>query len=264
MPKRPCAIALTGDESTIILADKFGDVYSIPLQYTAPPEAAISSPSAAKVVSKPEDDDKPFISAANNLTIHTQRNRQALEHQLRQRAKNPEPTGIKFEHKQLIGHVSMLTDVASFKRAGKAYIATADRDEHIRISRGIPQTHVIEQFCLGHKDFVTRICFPESLPEVMVSGDGGGELKIWRWEDGVNTFSINVADYLEDEASNESKTDAAPKASAKTEHKEDAEDATQEQSTEEISTSKPIITGIHELGSLPDSTGTAIAVTCEA
>ena len=31
MPKRPCAVALTPDESTLLCADKFGDIYSLPL-----------------------------------------------------------------------------------------------------------------------------------------------------------------------------------------------------------------------------------------
>lgn len=54
-----------------------------------------------------------------------------------------------FEHKLLLGHVSMLTDIALVVLNGRNYIITADRDEHIRISRGIPQSHIIEGFCLG-------------------------------------------------------------------------------------------------------------------
>ena len=63
-------------------------------------------------------------------------------------------------------------------------MVTADRDEHIRISRGIPMTHVIENFCLGHREFISRICIPDSRPEVLISGGGDDEVFVWEWESG--------------------------------------------------------------------------------
>ena len=50
----------------------------------------------------------------------------------------------------LLGHVSMLTSLALVPAADgqRAYIATGDRDEHIRISR-FPNGHNIERFLFG-------------------------------------------------------------------------------------------------------------------
>ena len=61
------------------------------------------------------------------------------------------------------------------------YILSADRDEHIRISRGPPQTHVIETFCLGHTAFVSCLAIPESRRELLVSGGGDHEIFLWDW-----------------------------------------------------------------------------------
>lgn len=78
----------------------------------------------------------------------------------------------------------MLTDVAVVALDGRTYIVTADRDEHIRVSRGIPQAHIIEGFCLGHTEFVTRLCFLERRRGVLVSGGGDDELYVWEWLSG--------------------------------------------------------------------------------
>ncbi|OMP87296.1 tRNA (guanine-N(7)-)-methyltransferase subunit TRM82, partial [Diplodia seriata] len=146
MPKRPCAIAVTQDDQTILCADKFGDVYALPLQHTSEDEQAFAT--------KAEQAPKTFVPSATNLTVHTARNRKALEAQLKQQetqAKSKEP--LRFKHELLLGHVSMLTDLlfvtldAEDLRAEsdvpaakpRNYILTADRDEHIRISRGQPQ-----------------------------------------------------------------------------------------------------------------------------
>ncbi|KAG9977198.1 hypothetical protein KCU78_g22359, partial [Aureobasidium melanogenum] len=81
----------------------------------------------------------------------------------------------------------MLTDVqfATEEVDGKTrgYIITADRDEHIRISRGAPQAHIIERFCLGHKDFISKICL---LPgtDLLISGGGDDWLGVWDWHAG--------------------------------------------------------------------------------
>lgn len=71
-------------------------------------------------------------------------------------------------------------------------IITADRDEHIRISR-YPQSHVIENFCLGHTGFVASICVPEGKPGMLISASGDGSLKVWDWEQGKCRQTIDVA-----------------------------------------------------------------------
>ncbi|EON64218.1 hypothetical protein W97_03448 [Coniosporium apollinis CBS 100218] len=182
MPKRPCAIALTADDSTILCGDKFGDVYGLPL---------LSSPEADAAAARQQEEaaSKSFVPSATNLTVHSGRNRKALENQLKsanQQAKTKEP--LKFAHELLLGHVSMLTDVAfvafdeatSLDRKPRSYILTSDRDEHIRISRAPPQAHIIEGYCLGHKEFVSKLCLPR--PGILVSGGGDDEVFVWYWQ----------------------------------------------------------------------------------
>lgn len=193
MLKRPCAITLSQDDSTIIIADKFGDVYSIPLVFEERQSSALESKaSTSETLSQP----KAFVAAANNLTIHTQRNRKALENQLKMMTANAEKAELKFEHQLLVGHVSMLTDVALKYHNGRSYIVTADRDEHIRISRGIPQSHIIERFCLGHTEFVSRLCFPDASPEILISGGGDGLICTWRWESGELLGTADLRDWI--------------------------------------------------------------------
>lgn len=187
MPKRPCAIEVLPNNSTILCGDKFGDVYSLPLL----PEIKGDQHGAGfeeKAASADGDSVKAFKPSATNLTVHTQRNRKALESQLKQKnlsQKTKEP--LKFEHKLLLGHVSMLTDVVYATRGvvelgekQRGYIITADRDEHIRISRGPPQSHVIEGYCLGHKQFVSKL-FLIPGTDLLVSGGGDDWLGIWEW-----------------------------------------------------------------------------------
>jgi len=73
---------------------------------------------------------------------------------------------------------------------------TADRDEHIRVSR-YPQSWVIEGFCLGHTAFVSRILVPGWAPQEMLSGGGDGWLGRWRWADGKCLQRIEIAGVLE-------------------------------------------------------------------
>lgn len=120
--------------------------------------------------------------SATTLTVHSGRNRKTLEEQLKQKAKGPakskEP--MRFEHELLLGHVSMLTDVTYANVDGRSYIITADRDEHIRISRGQPQAHIIEGFCFGHEAFVSRLRLTPS--GLLVSGGGDDDLFVWDWQ----------------------------------------------------------------------------------
>ncbi len=90
----------------------------------------------------------------------------------------------------------MLTDVILAEHQGRDYILTADRDEHIRVSRGIPQTHVIEGFCLGHEEFVSRLCIPSSRPEILISGGGDDKLFVWEWLTGRLVSTVDIASYI--------------------------------------------------------------------
>jgi tRNA (guanine-N(7)-)-methyltransferase subunit TRM82 len=182
MPKRPCAIDLASRDQTIIIGDKFGDVYSLPLFPKLYQENAEQTS-----VSAPH-----YKPTATEKTVHSKSNLRVLQEQLKQaeqggvtKSKGP----IAFEHELLLGHVSMLTDlvVASHKAEDKTekartYILTADRDEHIRISRGPPQAFVTEGYCLGHREFVSKICLLD--PKNLVSGGGDDEIFLWNWLEG--------------------------------------------------------------------------------
>ncbi|EPE29584.1 WD40 repeat-like protein [Glarea lozoyensis ATCC 20868] len=172
MPKRPSSIAITPDSATILSADKFGDVYSLPLIPSLDQDAQSATPIA----------ERPFKPSANEKTIHSQRNRIALENQKRHHNSAPKNQLPTFEHTLLLGHVSLLIDLKLATLEGKTYIITSDRDEHIRISRGIPQAHVIESFCLGHREFVSRLCIPTTRPGILVSGGGDDEIYVWKWK----------------------------------------------------------------------------------
>ncbi|KAK1600460.1 WD repeat domain-containing protein [Colletotrichum navitas] len=183
MPKRPCSVLICPDDRTILSADKFGDVYSLPLIAS---EAAAADSAASETASPaPSAAPKPFQPEANPLTVHSKSNLRALQSQLREQQKanrdspKDQPT---FEHTLQIGHVSMLTALTLASKGSRRYIITADRDEHIRVSRFMPHAHIIEGFCLGHANFVSALTLPSQ--DVLVSGGGDGELFVWDWEAG--------------------------------------------------------------------------------
>jgi tRNA (guanine-N(7)-)-methyltransferase subunit TRM82 len=180
MPKRLCAIVLTPDDSTILAADKFGDVYSLPLQDT-PSAYAL----ATNDPQKPAGDFKP---SATELTVHTKGNREALRQQREQKATPKTKEGPNFEHKLLLGHVSLLTDliIAEANVVGKRrqFILTADRDEHIRVSRAPSQAHIIQNYCLGHKEFVSKLCILPWQLDILVAGSGESFIKTFHWQTG--------------------------------------------------------------------------------
>lgn len=217
MPKRPCSIALTTDNKTILSADKFGDVISLPLiprdddlgtrkspQSITPSSTPATPATPATPVATPQPfTHQPFKPRANELTVHTKRNLRALANQERLKLKPqvggaPPRAPTEFEHSILIGHVSMLTALAVTIRSGKSYIVTGDRDEHVRVSRGAPQAHVVQTFCLGHGDFVSRLCVPAARPEILVSGGGDDELFVWDWFAGALLSTTDVLPLVRD------------------------------------------------------------------
>lgn len=96
----------------------------------------------------------------------------------------------------MLGHVSMLTDIIMGRDGEREYILTADRDEHIRITRGIPQTHVIEGFCLGHEQFITRLCIPTSRENILISGGGDDDIYVWEWLTGTLISKIDLKSHV--------------------------------------------------------------------
>lgn len=144
-PKRPNAITTSIDDKDLIVADKFGDVYSMVIT----DEVA---------------------------------------------------TEINEEQEPILGHVSMLTDVAiSQDEQGKQCIFTADRDEHIRISH-YPQSFIVNKWLFGHKEFVSTLCLPQWHSDWMFSAGGDNFICSWNWHSGklLSTFSYTelITPYL--------------------------------------------------------------------
>lgn len=207
MSKRPCAISLTPDENTILCADKFGDVYSLPLLEISNGVSFKTGRDSCTISSK-EDQPfiKPFIPAANTKTVHTLRNRRALHDQQTRTKIVPKFKSSNLEHHLLLGHVSMLTDLLCISTSDytsdptqpKTYIFTSDRDEHIRVSRGIPQAHIIEGFCLGHTEFVSKLCIPHWHQQILISGGGDDYLLTWNWLSGEILQKIDLKSHVDD------------------------------------------------------------------
>ncbi|KAF5698961.1 tRNA-methyltransferase [Fusarium globosum] len=189
LPKRPSDVVI-GPDSQIIVADKFGDVYSLPLLYDPTLQTA-STPAPAKRAYRP---------SANTTTVHSKRNLRALQEQQRQmelstRTKNDSNSkaeGPEFEISLLLGHVSMLTALVMGESEGRRYILTADRDEHIRVSRYVPQSYVIEGFCFGHTEFISSMVIPASRADVLVSGGGDEDLFVWDWKSNKLLSTISI------------------------------------------------------------------------
>ena len=145
---------------------------------------------------------KDFVPSGSSLTVHTKGNREALRQQ--QRIKNPkaEKNPLNFDHQLLLGHVSLLTDVTcvsiSFSNKKRNYILSSDRDEHIRVSRGIPQAHIIEGYCLGHTEFISKLCIPPAHPHLLISGGGDESLLLWDWHSGRIRQKLDLRRPVED------------------------------------------------------------------
>ncbi|CRG90375.1 tRNA (guanine-N(7)-)-methyltransferase subunit trm82 [Talaromyces islandicus] len=194
VPKRPCAISLSFDDNTIFSADKGGDVYGLSFHPSEDGEIRIAS--------RPK---KVYQPAANAQVVHTKRNLFSLQQQIRQQQErknqgNESKVSLQMKPDALLGHISILTDMAigavpSGSSADKShlYLLTADRDEQIRVSRGPPQTHIIEAYCLGHESFITRLCMLTSAPHLLISGGGDDYLLVWDWRIGQPLHKVQIA-----------------------------------------------------------------------
>lgn len=135
----------------VVVADKFGDVWSWPVDASVAPAAL---PDAAE-----EDPAEAVV-------------------------------------KPRLGHVSMVTCLAFLGAPLPQQIVSADRDEHIRLSRWGPRRagHIVTQYLLGSSSFVGAL-LPLAAADAraahlaerdtLVSADGGHLLRVWtQAEDG--------------------------------------------------------------------------------
>ncbi|KAG2183167.1 hypothetical protein INT43_006162 [Umbelopsis isabellina] len=98
------------------------------------------------------------------------------------------------KHKPIVGHVSMVTDMVLSD--DERYVITADRDEHIRISR-YPNGYNIESYCLGHTDVVTNVRIVPWSTNLLVSAGGDCTVRLWDFVTGKELQSLNYKAQIE-------------------------------------------------------------------
>ncbi|KAG8691608.1 tRNA (guanine-N(7)-)-methyltransferase non-catalytic subunit trm82 [Ceratobasidium sp. 423] len=156
IPKRANVLKLSQDGQTILVADKFGDIFSYPL---VPPESTPQPQPAENAGSK-----------SIAVAMHD----------------NPHGTLI-------LGHASIITDFVLTH--GEKQVVSADRDEHVRVS-WYPDGWDVDRYCQGHKKFVSALEIPSCAPSILISGGGDPELYIWEYKTGKNIARIPVWDHI--------------------------------------------------------------------
>ncbi|KAG8818020.1 tRNA (guanine-N(7)-)-methyltransferase non-catalytic subunit trm82 [Serendipita sp. 399] len=165
LPKKANQIIVTKDGQTILVADKFGDVFSYPMI-------------------------APEISTTINFSQQTKQQKKANKNSLDGRKSlashsNPSQGAL------IVGHTSSL--LCMILSPDEQFIITADRDEHIRVSR-FPRGYNIERYCLGHTKYVSAIHLPAHLPGRLVSGGGDRHLYLWDYMTGDLLDQIEIWD----------------------------------------------------------------------
>lgn len=172
MLKKVNAMQITSDGTSYVIADKFGDVYAFPLSGHAsslpsPPTATFANIAPSTSTSAPAPAESASTSNADPPAIGSlEQRRQASAAGKRKKGdvKNPEWRHVDPRISSLapvLGHVSLLTavlvcNVKVGEGKERQLVITADRDEHIRVSRW-PQGWEIEGFLLGQKKCVGHI-----------------------------------------------------------------------------------------------------------
>ncbi|KAJ3798914.1 WD40 repeat-like protein, partial [Lentinula aff. detonsa] len=199
LPKRPTSATCTLDGQTIVVADKFGDVFSYPLHPPPGSESQISTSAPLPQEDSTTPGEEISVDATADVTlpaVKTSSNKRKSKKQ-KLHENPPAPRSSLASHVPtsdgtlVLGHTSLLT--CFLLTPDNKYIVTADRDEHIRIS-WYPQGFCIESFCLGHTQFVSAVHIPSDRPGTLISGGGDAELKIWDWRSGKHEMDIPILD----------------------------------------------------------------------
>ncbi|KAK1218334.1 tRNA (guanine-N(7)-)-methyltransferase non-catalytic subunit trm82 [Marasmius sp. AFHP31] len=197
LPKRPTSAAFTKDGQTIVVADKFGDVFSYPLHPAPPVEEPTQPQEEEKEESQPaevivtEPEQKPTTKGKRKRKPKNPNHHENPPHARDSVESHTNTSGGTL----VLGHTSLLT--AFLFSQDEKYIITTDRDEHVRVS-WYPQGYVIESFCLGCSRFVSCLHIPKSQPSVLVSGGGDPEIKVWDWHSGQLKHNIPVFDHVKE------------------------------------------------------------------
>jgi len=72
------------------------------------------------------------------------------------------------------GHLALITDMVY----SDGFLISSDREEAIWITR-FPKTWVIENFCYGHRRYVSKLCLFDE--DNLISGGGDGVLFVFNW-----------------------------------------------------------------------------------
>ncbi|EPY51226.1 tRNA (guanine-N7-)-methyltransferase subunit Trm82 [Schizosaccharomyces cryophilus OY26] len=142
IPKR-CADMKFHDSGDLVFGDKFGDIYRVNEQWF------------------------------KNASSENQENTASENKEEKKESKED------WKLEPIMGHVSILTQLCLTndpRKPDQEIIVSSDRDEHIRISR-FPSAYVIEGFCMGHEDFVSRISLYDN--STLISGGGDNHVFLW-------------------------------------------------------------------------------------
>lgn len=100
---------------------------------------------------------------------------------------------MKLDESMLLGHSSFVLDTSLLQHTdNNIFIATCDRDEKIRISN-YPNSYNIHTYCLGHKDFVSKLCTCPAYPYLLLSGAGDSTVCVWDWYNGLMECSLTLS-----------------------------------------------------------------------
>ena len=90
-------------------------------------------------------------------------------------------TGAEEAPRLVLGHLSQLLDIVISSEGDR--VITADRDEKVRVSR-FPNCYNIDNYCLGHTEFVTSLCVSRVTRDTLLSGSGDGTVRVWNYVTG--------------------------------------------------------------------------------